>query len=201
MGLWGLWEGDWHQLWHWAEGLWCHLDLFLPLEQECLLHANYPAWVSCFSHLAIPIPRGPAEGEQACEMEWMWESLWPLKEGLANLVSLCRPALALCLASSWCSSLMHLSCCLWGNTLGPIACSPCRLVLSPSGSLHRGDPKRVCMVGCSGTDSACDFRLWFSGVPLILFSLHGGHIAEHALQQEQAPFLFVVSALAQMLYA
>ena len=35
----------------------------------------------------------------------------------------------------------------------------------------------------------------------MLFSLHGGHVMDHALQQEQVPFLFLGGAPAQMLSA
>ena len=74
-------------------------------------------------------------------MEWLWEHLWPLKEGLVTLVSLSRLALAMHLARSWHSSLMHSACCLQGSILGATACSPCRPLLPPLGSLHQGTLK------------------------------------------------------------
>ena len=137
----GLGDSGWDQLGYWGEGLQCHLNLSLPLEWECLLNPDDPAGVSSFSYLATSIPQGPAEGKQAHEMEWLQECPQPLKEGLADLVLLCRPALAMHLASSWHSFLMHLSCFLQGSILGPTACSPCKLVLPPSGSLHQGTLK------------------------------------------------------------
>ena len=60
-------------------------------------------------------------------------------------------SLAMQLVSSWHSSLMHSSCCLWGSMLGTTTHFPCRPVLQPSGSLN---PKRVCTEGCSGANSA-----------------------------------------------
>ena len=74
-------------------------------------------------------------------MKWLQECLWALKEDLPVLVSFCRLALAMWLASSCHSSLMHSSCCLQGSTLGSTAHSPCKLVLPPSGSLHQGTLK------------------------------------------------------------
>ena len=119
----GLGEGDWHLLGHWGKGVWCHLDLSLPLEWECLLDSYCPTGVSSFSCLATSIPWGPAEGEQACEREQLRECHWPIEWGLADPTLLCRPALA-------CSqhiSPMHWSCCLWGSTLGVIAHPPVNL--------------------------------------------------------------------------
>ena len=65
---------------------------------------------------------------------------------------------------------MHLSCCLWGSTLGATTCTPCRLVLPPSGSLHQGTLKGSCMEECSA-DQHSHLWLWSLGVPLTaLFS-------------------------------
>ena len=116
----------------------------LPLEWEHLLNSNCPAGASSFSCLATSIPQGPFEGEQAHWMESLQESLWPFKEGLAFLFSLCRLALAMCLASSHHNSLIHSSCCLWGS----IGCN-CTLypvnLFSHLQDFYIRDPKRVCM--------------------------------------------------------
>ena len=58
----GLGEGDWCLLGHWGMGLSCHLDLSLPLEQECLLTSDFPVGVSSFSHLATSVPYVRWEG-------------------------------------------------------------------------------------------------------------------------------------------
>ena len=135
----GLGEGNWHLLGHWGEGLQCHLNLSLSLEWEGLLNSDCPTGVPSFSHLATSIPWGPAEGEQACGMEWLEECLWPLKAGLADLVSLCRPALAMHYKSSWCSFLMHLSLCLWGEHWVQSHAPHCRDVLHSQELLHQGN--------------------------------------------------------------
>ena len=120
----GLREGDWHRLQHWGEGLWHHTDLSLPLEWEHhLLKLNHPVEVSSLSCLADSIPWDLAEGVGAHEMEWPWEHLLPLKEGLAVPVLLCSPALVIHLVNSWHSSLIDSFCCLWGSTLGATLCS------------------------------------------------------------------------------
>ena len=93
-------------------------------------------------------------GEPAHEMDWLWECLQPLEEGIANPTSLCRPALAMCLASSQCSSLMHPSSCLWGSTLGATASSPLETCSTTFRISASGDLKRVHTEGCLGADLA-----------------------------------------------
>ena len=135
----GLGEGDRCWLGYWGEGLWHCLDLCLPLKSEHHpLKLDCPAEVSSLSCLADSAPPRPTWGDWVCKAEWPWEHLWLLKEGLAGPVLLHRPALVMCLMSSWCSSLMHSSCCLWGCMLGTTLCSSCRLVLQLLGFLNQG---------------------------------------------------------------
>ena len=137
MGSWGARRG-------WPTPAWAsRREAVMPPQPIPVPRMGTPSWLwlsqrsVSFSHLATSVPWGPAEGEQAYEMEWLWEHLQPLEEGLADPTSLCRLALAICLASSWYSSLTHPSCCLWGSTLGTMTQSPCKLVLPPSGCLHQ----------------------------------------------------------------
>ena len=124
----GLGKGDWHLLGCWVEGLWHCVDLSLPIEWEChLLDPNHPVKGSSIGCLANSIPWGPAKGEWAHEVEQLWEHLLLLKVGLASPGLLCRPALAIHLASSWCSSWIHSSCHQWRSTLGATMHSPRRL--------------------------------------------------------------------------
>ena len=147
----GLEEGDWHQHRHGGEGFWCCLDLFPPLEWvHLLLNQDHPIKVSYLSHLVNSFPWGLAEGDWVHEVEWPWEFLQLLVEALAGPVSLCRPALVMHLLSSWCSSLMHSSCCLQGSILGATTYSPSRLVLPPLGSLNQGTPKGSTQRGFQG---------------------------------------------------
>ena len=116
-------EGDWCQLGCWGEGSDVTSTYPSP-RMGCLLNHNYPAGVASLSDLADPVPQIPAEGEQACEVEWMWECLWPIAVGLASADLPCRPSLVMCLVNSWHSCLMHSSCSLWGSKLGATAHSP-----------------------------------------------------------------------------
>ena len=194
----GLGEGDWYRLGHGWEGLWCCLDLFLPLEGEHhFLKANHLADVSFISHLANSAPWGLAEGDWVHEVEWPWEHIPLLKEGLADLFSLCRPDLAMHLVSYWCSSFRHSSCCLWGSMLGATPCSPCRLVLQPSGSLKQGALTGPAWRGVQGPTQLsfnCDPWEYLQ----CSFSPHGSHIVEHVLQKEHAPFVFLSGTPAQI---
>ena len=106
--------------------------------------------MSSFRHLFASIPQGPAEGEHTHQMEQLQECLWPLKEGLDNLILLCSPALAMHLASSLFSSLMHSFCCLHGSTLCTTAHFPNSLALPPSGSQHHRTLKGSTWRGVQG---------------------------------------------------
>ena len=49
--------GDWCRLWHGRQGIWHHIDLFLPLEWvHLLLDPDHPTKVSSLSHLVDSAP-------------------------------------------------------------------------------------------------------------------------------------------------
>ena len=59
----GLGEGDWHWLGNGGQGLWHHLNLFLPLEWVCLfLNQDHPTDVSSLSCLVNSAPKAWLRG-------------------------------------------------------------------------------------------------------------------------------------------
>ena len=107
-----------------GEGVKHHWDLFLCLEWEChLLDPNHPVEGSPLGQLATSAPCSLA-GDQAHEWEWLWEHLLLSKVGQARPGPLCRPALAMCQASSRYNSTMHSSCHWQESTLGTSTYSP-----------------------------------------------------------------------------
>ena len=67
LDLGGLGEGNCNCLQHSSEGLWCCLDLLLPLNWECHFHdLDCPVGESSLGHLAASLHHGYAEGS------WVW---------------------------------------------------------------------------------------------------------------------------------
>ena len=124
LDLGGLGEGDEDCPWHSGEGLWHHLGLLLPLDQEHHFRdPDCPVEESSLGHLVASLACGSAEGDQVCKADWPWEHLL-LLEGLVKLSAPCRPAIAICFFNSCHSSLMQSSCCWWESTLGASVQSP-----------------------------------------------------------------------------
>ena len=100
-----------------GEKLWCYLDPFLPLDQEChFCYSHHPAGGSSLGHVAASFGHGSAEGEQVHKAKKPHEHLL-LLEGLLKLGVPCRLDLAKCLLKSCHSSLMQASCWWWKSML------------------------------------------------------------------------------------
>ena len=97
----GLGDDEEDCLQHSDEGLWHHLDLLLPLDQErCFCDPDHPVGESSLGHLASSLAHGSAEGEQVHKSEQpQWHLL--LLEGIIKLDVPCRPAIAICLLNSY----------------------------------------------------------------------------------------------------
>ena len=121
---WGLGDDDEDCLQHSGKGLWCHLDLLLPLDWEChFCDSDHPLRESSLGHLVASLVHGSAGGEWVLEAEQPQEHLL-LLEGLIELGAPFRPALAMHLLNSCCYSLMQPSCWWWESILGAKVHSP-----------------------------------------------------------------------------
>ena len=104
------------------------------------LQQEDPHWLprAFFCHLATSVPWVPAEGEQACKIEWLQECLQPLEEGLADPTSLSRPFWP-CIwqVLGTASSCTHTIVC-GGVHLVQLHALSCKCVLPTSGFLHQG---------------------------------------------------------------
>ena len=167
---------------HSDQGLWNHLDLFMPLNRWCCFHnPDCPVGESSLGHLSASLAHGSAEGEWVHKAELPWKCL-PLLEGLIELGTPCRPALAICLLNTCHRSLMQSLCCQQESTLGGQGPLPS---VNLFGHLDNGvisDTYDGPQGGVFGGSLFGFLFLGSLGAPSMLFLLNGGHIVDQMLQ-------------------
>ena len=135
LDLGGLGKGDEDCLWHSCEGLWCCLNLLLPLDQEHHFHdPDSPISESSLGHLVASLACGSAEGDQINKAEWPQECLL-LLEGPVKPGAPCRPPLALiCLIHVVATSCSCLA--VDGKTCWEPTPTPLNKLVQPLGKWH-----------------------------------------------------------------